>query len=175
LHSTTINNASAVLFRKKSLDNVIFLKELADYRTSGDLFTYIFVSLQNKISYISQPLNNYREHVLNVTKINAKSGLLYIERVRCFEKALSQLEQINIPKMEMYNLKRGYKHILKKNGHRLVDLGLKKELFQFIERIVQSKLISRIEGNFYVMLFKVYALKNNAIKKVMKKMIKRAL
>jgi len=175
LHSTTINNASAVLFRKKSLANKSFLKELAAYKTSGDLFTYIFVALQGKISYIAQPLNNYREHVLNVTKKNTKSGLLYIERIRCFEKALSQLEEIKFSKMDLYNLKRGYKHILKKNGYRLIDLGFKKEVFQFINRMVQSKLISKNEGNFYALLFKIYALKNKALKKVIKKMIRRVL
>lgn len=175
LHSTTINNASAVLFRKKSLVNISFLNELAAYKTSGDLFTYIFVALQGKISYIAQPLNNYREHVLNVTKKNTKSGLLYIERIRCFEKALSQLEEIKFSKMELYNLKRGYKHILKKNGYRLIDLGFKKEVFQFINCMVQSKLISKNEGSFYALLFKMYALKHKALKKVMKKMIRKVL
>lgn len=175
LHSTTINNASAVLFRKKSLADKGFLKELAAYKTSGDLFTYIFVALQGKISYIAQPLNNYREHVLNVTKKNTKSGLLYIERLRCFEKALSQLEQAKFTKMELYDLKKKYKHILKKNGYRLIDLGFKKEVFRFINRMVQSKLISKNEGTFYAMLFKVYALNHKALKKVMKKLIRKVL
>lgn len=175
LYSTTINNASAVLFRKQSLDKAEFLKELSEFRTAGDLFTYINVVLQGRISYIAQPLNNYREHQFNITKKNTKSGLLYNERIRCFNKSLSLFEDSNVLKSEIKELKKSYLHVLKKNGFSLVDYGFSKELNHFIERLVCTNIVSRKEGYGLISLFKVYGLKSEPFKKVTKKLIKKIL
>ncbi len=175
LYSVTINNASAVLFRKKNLSSPIFLNELSSYKTAGDLFTYIVVVLQGKISYISQPLNNFREHELNVTKKNTRSGLIYLERINCFTHAILFLASTGLTKKESQNLKKPFKSFLKKNGFKLIDFGYYKELRDFIKRTTQSKIINRMEGRYCALLFKIITLKPKVFRKTARKLIKKVL
>jgi len=175
LNSVTINNASAVLFRKKSLNSTNFLNDLSTYKTVGDLYTYIFVALQGKISYIAQPLNNYREHELNVTKKNTHSGLIYLERIKCFQKSLSYFKNFDLTQNDFANLKESYVQILRKNGVKLIDLDFGKELDHFIKKIIQAKIFNIYKGFLYRCLFKLNALNSPTLKKVSKRLIKKVL
>lgn len=56
----TINNASSVVFKRKS--SVDFLPHLAQFNYHGDWFFYIQMCLKGKVGYIAQPLNHFRNH-----------------------------------------------------------------------------------------------------------------
>jgi glycosyltransferase involved in cell wall biosynthesis len=58
--ANTINNASAVLFRKEKYIEVLLEDESMKY--CGDWFIYIRILLISDISYIAMPLNNFRIH-----------------------------------------------------------------------------------------------------------------
>lgn len=175
LFNTTINNASAVLFRKKAISSSGFLEKLVKFRTAGDLFTYIFVAFNSEISYISSPLNNYREHTLNTTKKNTKSGLLYIERLLCFEQVLDLVMQYNPSSQELFQLKKAYKHIIGKNGFKLIDYGFQNDLNRLIDKASSVQIFSRFEGVTYIVLFKMYGSRLIVLKKIAKKILRNIL
>ena len=66
LWDCTINNASAVLMRKKILRTI--LPDLNKFRYSGDWFCYLQFAAVSDIAYSHKMLNNYREHGTNVSK-----------------------------------------------------------------------------------------------------------
>lgn len=70
----TINNASAVLLRRKLLAEVKPFDLGLQY--TGDWYTYLKVASISKVAYLAKALNNYREHEANVSK-NARYG--YVE------------------------------------------------------------------------------------------------
>lgn len=72
----TINNASAVLFRRSKLENAI--NAMPEFRFFGDWFCYLNIALSSKIAYINECLNNYRDHELNVSK-SANNNNKHIE------------------------------------------------------------------------------------------------
>lgn len=55
----TIPNVSAVLFDRRCLE---LLRKVSGYSYMGDWAFYCHIMLENKIAYISKPLNNYRVH-----------------------------------------------------------------------------------------------------------------
>jgi len=62
----SINNASAVLFKKD-----VLLKASPfdiEFKFLGDWYCYLKVAYISKIAYINQTLNNYRDHTSNVSK-----------------------------------------------------------------------------------------------------------
>lgn len=75
IKSCTINNASAVLFRKECLVNAIDLK----YRYFGDMVTYTNILRYKEIAYIHHALNYYRDHQKNTTKHSEMTGENLIE------------------------------------------------------------------------------------------------
>lgn len=76
----TINNASAVLFRRSSL-NEIGVDD--SFRYTGDWVLYIKMSLAGSIAYTSQCLSNYREHSANASKKSTADGSQLFERLKC--------------------------------------------------------------------------------------------
>ena len=76
-----IENASSVLFRKKSLLAIDF-KELCMYKNTGDRFTYLGIAIQSKISHLSKSLNFMRIHDSNTTKKNVENGNIHKDRLR---------------------------------------------------------------------------------------------
>jgi len=66
LWDCTINNASAVLMRKKILQTI--LPDLNKFRYSGDWFCYLQFAAVSDIAYSHNVLNNYRDHVSNISK-----------------------------------------------------------------------------------------------------------
>ncbi len=66
LWDCTINNASAVLMRKKIFRTI--LPDLNQFRYSGDWFCYLQFAAVSDIAYSHKMLNNYREHGTNVSK-----------------------------------------------------------------------------------------------------------
>lgn len=78
----TVNNASAVLFRRTSIDAVGGVDTA--FRYTGDWLMYIKLSLQGDIAYHAHCLNNYREHLVNASKKSFNDGSQLFERQKCF-------------------------------------------------------------------------------------------
>lgn len=66
-----IPNASAVLFRKDALQNAI--ESSNHYKSFGDWFVYIKISLNYDFAFIAKPLNYYRIHHNTTRWYNPKS------------------------------------------------------------------------------------------------------
>lgn len=78
----TVNNASAVLFRRSSIEAAGGVD--TSFRYAGDWLMYIKLSLQGRIAYRADCLNNYREHGTNASKSSFKDGSQMFERQKCF-------------------------------------------------------------------------------------------
>jgi glycosyltransferase involved in cell wall biosynthesis len=78
----TVNNASAVLFRRSSIDAVGGVD--TSFRYTGDWMMYIKLSLFGNIIYKAKCLNNYREHEVNASKKSFSDGSQAFERQKCF-------------------------------------------------------------------------------------------
>ncbi|MBT2558538.1 glycosyltransferase [Hymenobacter sp. ISL-91] len=91
----TINNASAVLFRKEALLSIGDVD--TSFRYAGDWLTYLKVAMKYQIAYSSAPLNFYRNHSQNVSKQAEENSALLLERVLClgfiYERADSATHQ----------------------------------------------------------------------------------
>ena len=62
----SINNASAVLFKKKVLLNASPFD--INFKYLGDWYCYLKIASISKVAYINIPLNNYRDHKDNASK-----------------------------------------------------------------------------------------------------------
>lgn len=173
-YKVTINNASAVLFRRDNL-LAINLDKLVKYKNVGDLFTYMSVSLQGNISYISLPLNNYRDHLLNTTKKNQKSGVLYVERISCFGKMIDVLCSNATSVVDKEKLAKASRFITKKNGFGMIDYGYRIQFIDFITKLSNYKILKTNEANIFKFLFKIYSYDIYKLKGLSKKVIKRKL
>ncbi|MDF7810188.1 glycosyltransferase [Hymenobacter sp. YC55] len=78
----TVNNASAVLFRRSSIEAAGGVD--TSFRYTGDWMMYIKLSLLGKIAYKAACLNNYREHGANASKASEANGNQLYERQKCF-------------------------------------------------------------------------------------------
>ena len=78
----TVNNASAVLFRRSSIEAAGGVD--TTFRYTGDWLMYIKLSLQGNIAYHARCLNNYREHQVNASKKSLADGSQLLERQKCF-------------------------------------------------------------------------------------------
>lgn len=75
----TINNVSAVLFKKATAKSV--LPHIAHFRFHGDWMCYILMATQGMIAYHPEPLNMYREHSSNHSKTASGSDF---NKPECF-------------------------------------------------------------------------------------------
>lgn len=78
----TVNNASAALFRRSSIDAAGGID--ISFRYTGDWMMYIKLSLRGGIAYKAECLNNYREHQVNASKKSLSDGSQLFERQKCF-------------------------------------------------------------------------------------------
>ncbi len=77
-----INNVSAVVFRRASIDAVGGID--TSYRYTGDWLLYLKLGLIGKMAYRAACLSNYRDHASNTTKKSYSDGSQLFERQRCF-------------------------------------------------------------------------------------------
>lgn len=77
----TINNASAVLFRKDFLARPGLIDDRL--RFAGDWMVYIKLASEHAIAYLPDRLNYYRDHAANTSKNSEKQGDLFFERICC--------------------------------------------------------------------------------------------
>jgi glycosyltransferase involved in cell wall biosynthesis len=77
-----INNVSAVVFRRASIDAVGGVD--MSFRYTGDWLLYLKLGLVGKFAYRAACLSNYRDHASNTTKKSYSDGSQLFERQRCF-------------------------------------------------------------------------------------------
>ena len=78
----TINNASAVVFRRSSIEEAGGVD--TSFRYAGDWLLYLKLGLRGLIAYRGACLSNYREHSVNASKKSIHDGSQRYERQRCF-------------------------------------------------------------------------------------------
>lgn len=81
-HTCTINNASAVLFRRASIDAAGGVD--SSLRYAGDWLMYLKLSLRGRIAYKAACLSNYRDHSANASKKSLADNSQLVERQYCF-------------------------------------------------------------------------------------------
>ncbi len=113
IHKTTINNISAVVFRREVF-GIELLRQVAKFKNVGDLFLYLTVSLKSKLGYLSKPLCYCRSHENNLTKGSLKSGLLSFERLKCYIKFFIFTKN-ELNRIEIKLISRAYKKLLVQN------------------------------------------------------------
>ncbi|PKQ46716.1 glycosyltransferase family 2 protein [Confluentibacter flavum] len=171
LYKTTINNASAVLFRNKYLKAKPFLNTLVTYKNAGDIFTYIYMSFQGDIAYIGSALNNFRMHSANVTKVNMESGIVYHELMHIYSYALDGLF-LNPIMVDPLKIRKACKAILGTHGFRLVDKQYLTSLIGFIKKGVAHGLFTKKEGLVFSLLYRMYGFKIPKLKGLLKHYLK---
>lgn len=175
LYRTTINNASAVLFRSEILKRPVYLEKVVTYNNTGDLFTYLYASLHGAIGYLATPLNNYRRHPDNLTAGNRKAGKLHKERLRCFAEIFSQLDTASFSEVALSTLREASLFILNKNGYAATERGALPEVIGFIGILKEKGILSVKRATLLSRLFKAYASKNKLIRWVAKKWLKKSV
>lgn len=76
----TIPNASGVLMRKSSLENISGL--LNTYSICGDWFTYVYVLKQGKVAFNKNILNYHRRHSNSIISVKEQTIDIYDEIIR---------------------------------------------------------------------------------------------
>lgn len=84
LKENQIPNASAVVFRKNSLEN-LDLNSFLNYHLYGDWFFWVLLILNGKIHYKSNILNSFRVHLGTVREAKAKELSTFFEHVKLYK------------------------------------------------------------------------------------------
>jgi glycosyltransferase involved in cell wall biosynthesis len=172
IFKTTINNASAVLFKKSALIRNIDFNKLKKYRNVGDLYLYSNILLNGKIGYISKSLNNYRDHDENLTKKNEKNGILYVERFSFLRDLLDRIHVNKLDKKQHKQLKKAAGKFIKKNAFTVIDLKNENELFLLLNQLRRINIITTGNYIYLIVLFFIYALPFKKGKSKMRNWIK---
>ena len=170
-YKVTINNVSAVLFRKKALLKIDF-SLLVNFKNVGDLYTYGIILLNSNIAYVSQPLNNYRLHPKNTTKKNTKSGIFYYDALLCYKYILDRIMTNPYCQTKKERIVKAVKFIINRFGFKLIDNGYGKELENFIRDLNRHNFISKLSTIKLLYLFKIYSFSTGEIKSIIKRIIK---
>lgn len=174
LYKATINNISAVLFPTAFFKKLDF-DALGKFKNAGDLFTYISLCLQGDVCYIPLPLNNYREHENNITKLNVANGIIYKERLECFKFVLDFLEENNLNKTEKVRIKKALNYFMNKNIFNLLDFKFVLELNTFLNYCRHLRIINFFQFLRYSIAFKLYYSKIYKVKSLARRIIKNQL
>ena len=89
LYRNVIYNASMVVFRKSTLQNIS--QEYATYRSGGDWIFWFDIMTQGDIAEIPLRLNRFRQHKAKVTVRAGKSGQNLEENARCLRHMCTHL------------------------------------------------------------------------------------
>ncbi|PHR74601.1 MAG: glycosyl transferase [Lutibacter sp.] len=73
IYKNVIPNASAVVFRRQSLEDLGSLERVSKFKYCGDWILYFNLIINNKISYVSESLNGFRYHSESVIATANKS------------------------------------------------------------------------------------------------------
>jgi cellulose synthase/poly-beta-1,6-N-acetylglucosamine synthase-like glycosyltransferase len=101
----TIPNVSAVLFRRRALEQAITSigDDLFDYRVAGDWLIYLYVLVQGKVYYNAKPLNLHRRHTHSVTNSTQKfRHLQEVCQVQAIARTLTAPSKESLAKANAY-------------------------------------------------------------------------
>lgn len=173
LYTTTVKNASAVLFRRESLLEPNYLEIIRNFKNVGDLYTYINLALQGRIGYMHLPLNNYREHSNNITAVNQRSGILFRERFDCYRLALDMIFMKVTTSKEISKLSDASKYIILKNACPAIEFGYLNEVKEFLYCLKRHKVLNTLLISRFFILFYAYNIKSLKLKSLAKRRIKK--
>ncbi len=146
-----IENASCVLFRKSSLQEIDF-EELAQFTNTGDRFVYIGIALKAAIVHIPQELNFMRWHEHNTTKKNFDNGNIHRDRLKVVLYYFNQL-------VDYQSNLRSVSKLYKNHFISFLTHGSEEANNSLLKKLKDRKEISRIP--FYLLSGYVSLLKNN--------------
>lgn len=158
LFKVTINNVSAVLFNKHHFQSIDFFK-LSSFKNAGDLFVYISLCFKGSLFYIHEPLNNYRDHTKNATKINVKNGIIYYERLKCFNMVIDFIQREKLIESELNRLREVLNVFMNKNIFNLLRFKYHRELTQFLFKCKRSGIITFFEYIYSLFAIQLYQIK----------------
>jgi glycosyltransferase involved in cell wall biosynthesis len=107
LHTNTVENASAVLFRKEKISKVDFGK-LGQYKWCGDWAFWNYLLLEGGMAYISKPFNKFRYNPAGVTSQYSYRGYFYKEGLPIFKYFIKKIKITPIETISLY-FKWGYR------------------------------------------------------------------
>ena len=136
-HHNYISNASAVLFKKKTLHMIDW--SFTSYKGCGDWIVWIEIAKCGNIAYSNLPLNYFRIHNTNTTRMQAFSGKNEIEG------------------MEVYRFMRqkgyiGYKEILRARISHIYSVKYGKQ-HTFYSEETRREIMKCWETNVFINLF----------------------
>jgi glycosyltransferase involved in cell wall biosynthesis len=172
LYKVIYNNVSSVLFIKSSFEKLDF-DRLNKFKNAGDLFTYISICFQGKVSYIPLALNNYREHQNNLTKKSVISGIIFKERLECFDFVLDYLITNGLTKTEKNRIKLILFFFIIKNGLSLLKFNYSSELNLLIIKCRNIRVIGFFQKINYIIAAKIYYMQFYKAKSISEKIIKK--
>ncbi len=156
IYKNVIPNASAVIFRKETFKQT-YDPIVTSMKMAGDWLLWISMIAENKIAFLHETLNYFREHQTStrVHDTRAKKMKRLVEE----SFVLKKVEKISTVKPEI--LKKQYQHILKR-WFKLFPryTGVLKKDFYTICDYIQVSRIELIVYNFRTVLSE-YFLKNN--------------
>jgi hypothetical protein len=87
----TIPNVSAAVFNRKELSNCLseHLAEIKSMKVAGDWLTYLYLLMNGKIAYSSEPLNSHRRHESGVTLGNLNK--IQLDEISTLQKKAGEL------------------------------------------------------------------------------------
>ncbi|WP_223115318.1 glycosyltransferase family 2 protein [Hanstruepera ponticola] len=134
LEHLVIVNASSVLFRKESLFELNF-EVLSQMHNAGDVFVYLGLALKSPIYYLPKPLNYMRLHNQNATKMNKRTGLLYVDQIKLLA---HYFNSVFTPqnKPHIINFILGFYFLS-------IDYGYYQQLKELLKKIYQSGLFNK--------------------------------
>jgi glycosyltransferase involved in cell wall biosynthesis len=144
--SCTVNNASAVLFRRSAIEKINPFDR--DFRFFGDWYCYLKLCRENKIAYVHEPLNHYNEHSANAS-LHSRRNLNYVVeyfRIYCWIRA-------NMPEVNRGKLKEQYVSYMSHSVFRNWSMAKVKVYWKLFRMnpvnfvIIWAGIISRITRN----------------------------
>lgn len=147
-----IPNASAVIFKKKLVEDSIFSTSLMQMKMCGDWYFWIHIALKSKVCFLAETLNHFREHQSvsrNHNNMNKKKLRLFEEKnIRVY---MHSVQIINLQSEQLLYCKwfdlHGFRAILSKSFY---DIKLGNiSFFAFLKMYIQSKpRLSKLKKKF---------------------------
>jgi glycosyltransferase involved in cell wall biosynthesis len=90
IHSCTIPNASAVVFRRALYEQAEFADETMRY--SADWLMWVKILLRSDIAFVAEPLNYFRRHGASVNSRSFRTRTALFDRLRVMEEIFRSLD-----------------------------------------------------------------------------------
>lgn len=148
IENLVIVNASSVLFKASKLKEINFT-ELAQFKNTGDRYTYVSLATHSKLYYLDKGLNFFRNHSNNTTKKNIENSNIYKDRLKVlyFFIPLTEKNKLASDLSLKFYFKQSFLYFQKLSY---------KENFDFIDFLNSNRLINKylsIRLKIFVLIF----------------------